>query len=179
MGVIVAQMSKISKVVRPGYHHTLRYKACMCQIVAVILLLLGTYRFLREQSALKGTSQRPSQSTLLITGAFCALVSLEIFPLPRSCINSRPSWSSVSWSCLLSILLWRELRFVAEKVGEFDSELEHLPRILGTLKSSSWFSLWSDSTTNSNKYHPLESIVQLGGPRLEFETKLICMPEHY
>ena len=74
MGVVVAQMSKISRVVRPDHYHMLRYKACICQVFSVILLLIGTYRFFKEQSALNGTGRRSGQSTLLTAGGLVFLV---------------------------------------------------------------------------------------------------------
>ncbi|KAK5072498.1 hypothetical protein LTR51_005136, partial [Lithohypha guttulata] len=52
MGIVVAQMSKIARVVRPEHYHMLRYKACICQVVAIIVLLIGSYRFFCEQNAI-------------------------------------------------------------------------------------------------------------------------------
>jgi len=76
MGIIVAQMSKISKVVRSDHSHMLRYKACICQVVSMIILLIGMYRFFREQSGINRTGRRASQWTLLTAGLFIFMVSL-------------------------------------------------------------------------------------------------------
>ena len=74
MGVVVAQMSKISKVVEPDHYHMLRYKACICQAVSVVILLIGTYRFYCEQRAISGNGTRASQWSLLGAGALIGLV---------------------------------------------------------------------------------------------------------
>ena len=75
MGVVVAQMSKISKVVRPEHYHMLRYKACICQALSIVILVIGTYRFFCEQNAIHGIGKRSSQWSLLAAGLLILLVS--------------------------------------------------------------------------------------------------------
>lgn len=75
MGIIVAQMSKISKVVGPKHNHMLRYKACICQGASIVILLIGTYRFFCEQRAIGGTGRRSPQWTLLAAGLLVLMVS--------------------------------------------------------------------------------------------------------
>lgn len=78
MGVVVAQMSKIDRVVRPGHANMLRKKACLCQGLAIAILVVGTYRFLQEQSAVNGTGKRASQWSLLAAGFLILGVSTSI-----------------------------------------------------------------------------------------------------
>lgn len=77
MGIVVAQMSKVSKVVRPDHYHMLRYKACICQAISIVILLIGTYRFFREQSAINESGKRTSQGTLLAAGVLVLIVSSD------------------------------------------------------------------------------------------------------
>ena len=77
MGIVVAQMSKIARVVRPEHYHMLRYKACICQVVAIIVLLIGSYRFFCEQNAINELGKRTSPWSLLAIGALILLVRLH------------------------------------------------------------------------------------------------------
>lgn len=79
MGIVVAQMSKISKVVRPDHYHMLRYKACICQAVSIIILIIGTYRFFREQSAINDRGNRASQWSLLAVGLLILILACSFF----------------------------------------------------------------------------------------------------
>lgn len=77
MGVVVAQMSKIDRVVRPGHASMLRKKAVLCQGIAIAILLIGTYRFFQEQSAINGSGRRASQWSLLVAGFIILAVSVS------------------------------------------------------------------------------------------------------
>ena len=79
MGVVVAQMSKISHVVRPDHYPVLAYKACICQGASVVIILIGTSRFFCEQSAVNGTGRRSAQWSLLSAGLLVLLVGMEFF----------------------------------------------------------------------------------------------------
>lgn len=76
MGVVVAQMAKIDRVTNPKHAKMLRGKACLCQILAIVVLLVGTYRFIQEQGAVNGTSSRASQWSLLAAAVLILGVSL-------------------------------------------------------------------------------------------------------
>lgn len=78
MGIIVAQMSRVQCVVRPDHYNILRNKAAMCQAIAIIILLIGSYRFFREQLAIEGKGDRASQWSLLAMGVLILAVSLII-----------------------------------------------------------------------------------------------------
>lgn len=45
LGIAVAQVSGLSKAVQPNHYRVLRYTACICQAISVVILLTGTYRF--------------------------------------------------------------------------------------------------------------------------------------
>lgn len=68
-------MSKIDRVVRPEHADMLRNKACLCQALAIVILLIGTYRFFCEQNAINGTGSRASQWSLLTAGLLILAVS--------------------------------------------------------------------------------------------------------
>lgn len=68
MGVVVTQMAKFEHVVRPKHADMLRHRARLCQILAILVLLVGTYRFFCEQNAICGTGRRASQWSLLVAG---------------------------------------------------------------------------------------------------------------
>lgn len=53
----------------------LRNKACLCQVLAIVILVIGSYRFFREQSAINETGTRASQWSLLAAGVFTLAVS--------------------------------------------------------------------------------------------------------
>ena len=78
MGVVVAQMSRINRIVRPDHARMLRNKACLCQGLAIVILLIGSYRFFREQNAIKGTGTRASQWSLLAAGILTLAVSMVV-----------------------------------------------------------------------------------------------------
>lgn len=106
MGIVVAQMAKISNVVNPTHYHMLDYKACICQAVSVVILLIGTYRFFCEQSAISGTGNRASPWTLLATGGIVLMVCRELsFTLHMTDLNRlRSAFSSCSlWPTQISI----------------------------------------------------------------------------
>lgn len=75
LGIAVAQISRVSKAVRPENYHVLHHAACICQATSVVILLIGTYRFFREQSAINGTGKRVSQWSLLAIGSLVFIVS--------------------------------------------------------------------------------------------------------
>jgi len=73
LGIAVARM--VSKAVQPDHYHMLHHAACICQAISVVILLIGTYRFFREQSVTNGTGKRASQWTFLATGILVFIVS--------------------------------------------------------------------------------------------------------
>lgn len=78
MGIVVAQTSKISYTLGPHQQNILIKKACICQILSIIIILIGTHRFFCEQRAINGTGKRASQWTLLATGVLIFLVSQAV-----------------------------------------------------------------------------------------------------
>ncbi|EXJ88374.1 hypothetical protein A1O1_05304 [Capronia coronata CBS 617.96] len=58
LGVVIAQMSRIQHYLHPNQENSLRYfvlgkpQACLCQGFACLFLLVGAYRFLRQQNAM-------------------------------------------------------------------------------------------------------------------------------
>lgn len=94
VGVVILQMSKIHNVVRPDHYNMFRYKACICQVLAILILLIGTYRFFCEQDAINKTGTRANQWSLLATGVAILVVGSSL----SSCANSLTSVSSVSAS---------------------------------------------------------------------------------
>lgn len=58
LGIVIAQVSRIQRVVHADQENTLCYlllgtpQACLCQLIAVFILLVGAFRFLRQQNAI-------------------------------------------------------------------------------------------------------------------------------
>ncbi|EXJ78298.1 hypothetical protein A1O3_09459 [Capronia epimyces CBS 606.96] len=58
LGVVIAQVSRIQHVLRPHQEKSLRYlllgkpQACLCYASACFVLLVGAYRFFRQQNAM-------------------------------------------------------------------------------------------------------------------------------
>lgn len=58
MGVVIAQMSKIQHTVHPERKHEIKYnvlgtpQAAVCQCIAVAIILVGAYRFFKQQDAM-------------------------------------------------------------------------------------------------------------------------------
>lgn len=73
--MVVAQMSRIDRIVRPEHARMLRNKACLCQALAIVILAIGSYRFFREQNAINETGTRASQWSLLAAGVLTMAVS--------------------------------------------------------------------------------------------------------
>lgn len=58
-------MNRIAAVVHPKHYHILNGKAVLCHTLAVVFILIGTWRFMCEQAAITGRGERSSQLWLL------------------------------------------------------------------------------------------------------------------
>lgn len=52
-------------MVNPKHYHILNGKAVLCHTLAIIFILVGTWRFMWEQAAITGRAERSSQCLLL------------------------------------------------------------------------------------------------------------------
>jgi len=94
LGIAVAQVSGVSKAVQPDHYRVLRYTACICQALSVVILLTGTYRFFPVRAAISGKGKRTSYWSLLVTGilVFVVAKNSSIFQIYHS-VHQRNLWA--------------------------------------------------------------------------------------
>lgn len=70
MGVVTEQMAQIACVTRPNATwQPLRHKAYVFHVLAIVVLLVGAYRFFCEQAAISGRGTRAGPWSMILVGA--------------------------------------------------------------------------------------------------------------
>lgn len=85
-GLVVAQVSRFQRAVRPGDHESLRFnvlgkpQASVCQIFAAIIILVGAFRFFTQQAALiRGNTRIRGYEFFMVIGLVMLVNSSTIF----------------------------------------------------------------------------------------------------
>jgi len=87
LGITIAQISRIQSVLEPDHQDTLHFhvsgkpQACICQAVAGLILLTGTYRFFCHQNAITLGQARFGGWGLFLVGVLVGLCLFTFFLL--------------------------------------------------------------------------------------------------
>lgn len=87
MGLLIAQMSRIQHAVHPEREHDFKYnvlgipQAALCQVMAVIIVCVGAYRFFKqEQVMLDGGARIKGWDLYAVIGLVLSVCPLRTLP---------------------------------------------------------------------------------------------------